>query len=84
MTDIECLLETDIGIIISNGDADGGGDSTGVVARIRRCGVSVYHVSCCGQERGRVGETGSGEQVLLWWARDFKEILTSSLLNDHL
>jgi hypothetical protein len=83
MTDIECLLNADIGIIMSDTDEDE--DGTGIVASIGRCRVAVYHVSCCepGCEHLRARKR-EGSDRMLWWARDFREILMSPLLKEHL
>ncbi len=67
LTDIECLLAVDVGIIISE---NGAGSLIGTLGRLR---FIVRHISCY----------RTSEKASLWWARNFEEILLCGLLGQQ-
>lgn len=67
-TDLECLLRS--GIVMSDSD-----DSS-LIRTLRRLGFAVSHIASAGAG-ARVGSEGTGHY---FWARDFREILDSGLL----
>jgi hypothetical protein len=71
LTDIECLLEAGVGIIIINE-----GKVSKVKELLEQNKVAVKHVSDF-QQAEVEGQTTK------WWARDFVEILGSGILRLH-
>ena len=66
MTDIECLLEADIGIVMS---FKGTGNLMETLARYN---ISVLHISFWKSQPGKS----------VWFARDFQDILDSALFTE--
>ncbi|KAK3393174.1 hypothetical protein B0H63DRAFT_457644 [Podospora didyma] len=74
-TDLACLLDADLGVVVADED---GAKSGGLLDTLRRIGYEVPHIpECC--EQG-----GSAKRKLLVWARDFDEILHSNILEREL
>ncbi|EGO53464.1 hypothetical protein NEUTE1DRAFT_126763 [Neurospora tetrasperma FGSC 2508] len=65
VTDLECLLRADTGIVVVN---EGEEEQSTLLGTLTRLGFEVPHVS-----EGREG-------IKLAWARDFKEVLGNSIL----
>jgi hypothetical protein len=66
MTDIECLLEADIGIVMSF-------KGTGTLMEtLRRYNITVLHISFWKPQPGKS----------IWFARDFKDITDSALFTN--
>lgn len=63
MTDIECLLEADIGIVMTS---TGAGN---LMETLGRYNISVQHVSFWEPQKGNS----------LWFARDFQDIINCKL-----
>jgi len=69
LTDIECLLEAEVGIImVSEGKA------SRLKEVLERNGVAVKHVS------EYMTQLAEGQLEAKWWARDFLEISQSNIL----
>lgn len=66
MTDIECLLEADIGIVMS---FKGTGN---LMETLGRYNISALHISFWKPQPGKS----------IWFARDFKDIIDSALFTD--
>ncbi|KAL3424721.1 hypothetical protein PVAG01_04002 [Phlyctema vagabunda] len=69
-TDLECLMDADVGIVIVNeGDEEG----SGLLKTLRRIGLTAVHVS---EFRGR----DDANKKVLFWARDFEEIIAGGVV----
>ena len=75
VTDLECLLEADVGIVIRDEGASMGfgSEQRGLKEVLGRAGVGTYWL-------GEFGEVQTGEERVLWWARDFEEVVRSGCL----
>ena len=72
VTDLECLLEADVGIVMRDEGALGS-EQRELREVVGRAGVGTYWV-------GEFGEVQTGEERVLWWARDFEEVVGSGCL----
>ncbi|KAG7007654.1 hypothetical protein G7Y79_00008g022920 [Physcia stellaris] len=72
VTDLECLLEADVGIVVRDEGALGS-EQRELREVLGRAGVGTYWV-------GEFGEVQTGEERVLWWARDFEEVVASGCL----
>ncbi len=84
ITDISCLLALDVGIVITENP-----EQCEALEALTSCGLAYKHINECNflyrQEFTTAPddeETGdTGNYVRLLWARDFKEILDSGMLD---
>lgn len=72
ITDLECLLEADVGIVIRDEGALGS-EQRELKEVLGRAGIGTYWI-------GEFGEVQTGEERVLWWARDFEEVVGSGCL----
>jgi len=79
LPDIECLLNVDVGIVMT-------GDGRGPLAdTVRQLGSTVLHISAYMQIEQSVPQTTEHVPMRvrpgIWWASNFLEILNSELFN---
>lgn len=72
LTDLECLFAADIGIIMRDEETIGS-DQRALMEILDRFAIATYWIA----EFGRI-QTGQGK--VLWWARDFDEVVDSGCL----
>ena len=76
LTDLECLLAADVGIIMRDEETMGS-EQRALMESLNKFAIVAYWVRDFGQR-----QTGQGK--VLWWAQDFNEVLDSGCLVEML
>ena len=72
LTDLECLLAADVGIIMRDEETMGS-EQRALMESLTRFAIATYRIRSFGQI-----QTAQGK--ILWWARDFDEVVDSGCL----